>query len=635
MPGSQQTRHLPVKLAFLWRHFFDSVNNRTFMIALVVIPAIHIALSKLSASIALEQGMTPIWPTVGFYVAVILLFGYRLFPILVFSELLANFTMWQSTFPQNTVAVLLIYVISSTIDPLIIPLLYKRWIPQEQFFSKVQNIFKYSLIILPSAIVNTTISIAVTCWGGAAPWSVYGDYWRQSYVMMTTTLFTLTPILLAWAPQTQHLVKFNKRQLPELGLTMLVLGLICQIMFMTKSPLEYVLLIPLLWAAFRMGAQVATGLLLLVEITVLTAAKFKLGSFADKSVFESMSLLQSFMAVAALITFTTLGIVNENKRAEDRLRQANDELEQRVEERTAELSDNNIKLNHTLEELRRTQTQMIQTEKMSALGQMVAGVAHEINNPVGFIHGNLKHLSSYTDDILNLVQVYQQYFPNPPQAIQEQIESIDLAFLKEDFPELLRSMQVGTDRIREIVLSLRNFSRLDEAEFKTVDLHEGIDNTLLILRHRLEATAHRPLIEIIKDYGELPLVECYAGQLNQVFMNILSNAIDALEEANQERTKAQIENRLNTICIHTSVQDNNWVKITITDNGNGIPENACGRLFDPFFTTKSVGKGTGLGLSISYQIVTEKHHGKIWCDSTPGKGTKFCIEIPVRQTFLN
>jgi signal transduction histidine kinase len=307
------------------------------------------------------------------------------------------------------------------------------------------------------------------------------------------------------------------------------------------------------------------------------------------------------------------------------------ELEARVTERTQELSDKNTQLNATLAELHRTQSQMIQTEKMTALGQMVAGIAHEINNPVNFIHANLNHVNSYTQELLALVQVYQEYVTDPPQVIEELIEAIELAFICEDLPEIVRSMRVGTERIREIVLSLRNFSRLDEAEFKAVDLHEGINNTLLILRHRLEANVERPAIQIIKNYGNLPLVECYAGKLNQVLMNLLSNAIDALEEANLGRTFAEIENNPNTIWIHTTVEEHNRVKVIIADNGNGIAEKVRSRIFDPFFTTKPVGKGTGLGLAISYQIVTEKHNGKLYCDSTLGEGTKFCLEIPVKQ----
>lgn len=305
-------------------------------------------------------------------------------------------------------------------------------------------------------------------------------------------------------------------------------------------------------------------------------------------------------------------------------------LEEKVEARTQELREKNNYLKQLLDELHRTQTQMIQSEKMSALGQMVAGVAHEINNPINFIYANLSYVEQYTQDLLKLVQHYQQCYPHPPQALQEELEAVELEYLAEDLIKILKSMKVGTDRICEIVLSLRNFSRLDEAELKAVDIHEGIDSTLMILQHRLKANVQRPEIKVIKEYGQLPLVECYPGQLNQVFMNLLANAIDALEESNQGRSFAQIASDPNIIQISTIKADNQII-ISITDNGLGVPEAIHSKLFDPFFTTKPVGKGTGLGLSISYQIVTEKHHGRLYCNTTPGQGTKFVIEIPIRQ----
>ncbi|WP_392535833.1 PAS domain S-box protein [Nostoc sp. C117] len=281
-------------------------------------------------------------------------------------------------------------------------------------------------------------------------------------------------------------------------------------------------------------------------------------------------------------------------------------------------------LENTLRELQRTQSQLIQSEKMSSLGNMVAGVAHEINNPVNFIHGNLIPASEYTQDLLRLVELYQQHLPNPPEEIQEKIADIDLNFLKQDLGKLFQSMSVGTQRIREIVLSLRNFSRLDEAEFKDVDIHQGIDSTLMILHNRLKAKPNHPEISVIKEYGKLPLIECYPGQLNQVFMNLLTNAIDALEDS--------LIVKQGQIRISTEVFNSKWVVISISDNGIGIPQEILPKLFDPFFTTKDIGKGTGLGLSISYQIVVEKHRGNLSCNSILGQGAEFIIKIPTSQS---
>jgi two-component system NtrC family sensor kinase len=299
-------------------------------------------------------------------------------------------------------------------------------------------------------------------------------------------------------------------------------------------------------------------------------------------------------------------------------------------------------LNQTLVKLNQAQLQLVQSEKMSSLGQLVAGIAHEINNPVNFIHGNLDHANQYAQELLELLQLYQLHLPHPPARIEALMESMDVAFVINDFPKLLESMQVGTQRIREIVQSLRVFSRLDEAEVKGVNIHEGIDSTLMLLQSRLRAKATQREIQVVKEYGLLPRVECYAGQLNQVFMNVLSNAIEALEESSTTNYRASALNEKQmtkdtqqlaqpTIYIHTEVTHNHHIQIRIADNGPGIPEEVQSRIFDPFFTTKAVGKGTGMGLAISYQVVTERHRGRLHCTSILGQGTEFVIEIPIQQ----
>ncbi|MDY7020693.1 MAG: ATP-binding protein, partial [Cyanobacteriota bacterium] len=289
-------------------------------------------------------------------------------------------------------------------------------------------------------------------------------------------------------------------------------------------------------------------------------------------------------------------------------------LEVQVQQRTQHLEQ-------TLEQLQQTQTQLIQTEKMSSLGQIVAGIAHEVNNPITFISGNIYHTREYCQDLLDLIAVYQENVPDPNSAIQEKIEEIELEFLKEDLENLLNSMQTGSDRVRKIIIGLRNFSRLDEAEKKEVDIHEGIENTLLILHHRLEANDSYPEIAILKNYGQLPPLNCYANQLNQVFLQILTNAIDILRTFKEQNSPE--------IKITTELKDSQTVRIQITDNGSGMSENTRERIFDPFFTTKPIGQGTGLGLSMSYQIITEQHSGTITCNSTLGEGSIFTITLPI------
>lgn len=342
------------------------------------------------------------------------------------------------------------------------------------------------------------------------------------------------------------------------------------------------------------------------------------------------------------------------------------------------LKEKNLLLQEALDNLQAAQVQQIQNEKMVGLGQLVAGISHEVNNPISFIYGNLQYASEYVQDLVKIIEAYQQEYPHPTPHIQKIIQDIDLNFVINDLQNLMDAMHRGSDRIREIVLALQNFSRHDEAQMKPVNIHEGIDSTLVMLQHRLRETANRPAITVVKEYGSLPLITCYASELNQVFMHLLNNAIDALERGSSEKknsedqltvceTSENLETSHNAtvrpspvngqkiisqrvevnrhtsentkksapiptanpqIRICTELVEPHTVKIAIADNGHGIDELLQSRLFDPFFTTKPVGKGSGLGLSISYQIVVQKHRGHLTCSSSPGKGTEFAICIP-------
>jgi signal transduction histidine kinase len=294
-------------------------------------------------------------------------------------------------------------------------------------------------------------------------------------------------------------------------------------------------------------------------------------------------------------------------------------------------------LSSALADLRQVQARLIQTEKMSSLGQMVAGVAHEINNPVSFIHGNLPHISNYLQTLVGVVELCQQRHSASDPELKTVLDEIDLDFIAQDIQRVLGSMHRGTERIRDIVLSLRNFSRLDQSEYKAVDIHEGIDASLMLLQHRLKLRdltgLERPAIQITKQYGQIPKVACYAGQINQVLLNILTNAIDALQDRFSQEVAPNCSAEI-VITTQLGSPDPAMLRIAIADNGTGIPQALQTKLFDPFYTTKPVGQGTGLGLTIAYQIVVERHGGRLYCQSEPEQGAEFVIEIPL-QSVIN
>lgn len=308
----------------------------------------------------------------------------------------------------------------------------------------------------------------------------------------------------------------------------------------------------------------------------------------------------------------------------------------------AQLKAQNEQLRSTLAELQRVQGQLIHREKMVSLGQLVAGISHEINNPISFISGNLLPARRYVQELLNIIQLYQQEYPEPTPLLQETLQEVDLDFLTTDLMKLIGSMQSGAERIHKVVLALRIFSRLDESDIKPVDLHDGLKSALLMLQHRLEATQTRPAIRVIQEFGELPLVTCRARHINQVFLSLLTNALDALDErfdrglTSQKNGSAQEpgSGMEPTLWITTALHDPPAAVVQIKDNGAGIDPEVLPRVFDPFFTTKSVGQGAGLGLSTSYEIVVDEHKGQLAIASAPNDGTEVRVEIPIYDTAI-
>jgi signal transduction histidine kinase len=644
-----------------------------WLLVIISLAVLYYAAARLGILLALPippNNITAVWPPAPIALAAILWLGYRVAPGIWLGDILVNLPTYieQTNNLSTSVLVAITKAIASTSAALLAAFLIRHFVGGGSPLGRATDVFKFVLIVMLCPIISATIGLGAMCSGGICQWTNYQQLWLTFWLGDGISLVVFTPMLLIW--QHQFRINLEPGQLIEGFLFLITLIGLGRIAFVLGYPVEHLLIPCLVWAAFRFGQVGAITSVFIVSCMAITGTILGVGSFARGSLNESLIFLQTFMGVVTVTTLVLVAILQERRHYEEALEKTNELLEIRVQERTAELQQANEQLvveiaerqqvvtalwqsqaektrlidslqeqtktlEQTLQNLQSTQAQLIQTAKMSALGQLVASVAHEINNPVTSISANLKPLRQYIQDLLNVIKLYQKYYPSESHPeIAAAIDKSELEFISEDIQDILSAMDRGAERILEIVVNLKNFSRPD-GQMKPANIHEGLDSTLLILRHRLKPKSGHSGIEIIKEYDNLPMVECYGGQINQVFMNILGNAIDALYEYDKERSPEEIKQHPNSITVRTQADNYNRVNISIKDNGLGIDEEVIERLFDPFFTTKPVGQGTGLGLAISHQIVVEKHRGQLRCISAPGEGTEFVIELPVRQIRKN
>jgi two-component system, NtrC family, sensor kinase len=578
----------------------------------------YILAAKISMGLALPNSpnITPIWMPAPIAWATLYLGGNHLLPGISIANFTVNFLNLITT--QSLEKAILMGGLQTcfSMGSTLIGATCLRQFFVGRILDRVRNVVIFALIGLMIPAITPTFSLIAMGTFGVIPWSLYGEIWKTWWIGDALSVIIGMPMLVSWRRFQWSKVVWARGM--EFSALALGFGLLTTVTYYSDYPLQYLVLPGLLWAAIRLGDCSATlGVVLVTLMTVLITALGR-GPFLRSSLNESLLLLQSFMATITLTTLLMLAMIAEKRKTQRDLAIVNQNLERRVRDRTNDLEK-------LLVELQQTQTQLIQSEKMNSLGQLVAGLAHEINNPISFIYGNLGYTKEYMANLFEIVTAYQNQYPQSNRLLDKMTEELELDYIQEDFPKMLNSMQNGADRIRQLILTLRNFSRLDEGGLKPVNLHDGLDSTLLVLNYRLSQLSNGLSVRLIKEYGDLPEIECYADELNQVFLHLLNNAIDHLETSAVSCP---------VIRITTQYHDKDEVEVRIWNDGLPIPIEVRSKMFNPFFTTKAIGQGSGLGLPISHRIIVDQHGGTLDYCSELGMGTTFYLRIPVKQSWV-